>query len=48
MFGKPEVLVTFAAKKFDERTLELVDPPTREMVKLQLASFEKFVRRVAA
>ena len=48
MFGKPEVLVTFAAKKFDERTLELVDPPTREMVKLQLATFEKFVRRVAA
>jgi chromate reductase len=48
MFGKPEVLVTFAAKKFDERTLELVDPPTREMVKLQLATFEKFVRRVTA
>jgi chromate reductase, NAD(P)H dehydrogenase (quinone) len=48
MFGKPEVLVTFAAKKFDEKTLELTDAPTRDMVKLQLAAFEKFVRRMAA
>lgn len=48
MFGKPEVLVTFAAKKFDEKTLELNDQPTRDMIKLQLAAFEKFVRRLAA
>jgi chromate reductase len=47
MFGKPEVLVTFSAKKFDEKTLELTDQPTRDMVKLQLESFEKFVRRIA-
>lgn len=47
IFGKPEVIVTFAAKKFDEKTLELTDQPTREMVKLQLANFEKFIRRVA-
>jgi chromate reductase, NAD(P)H dehydrogenase (quinone) len=46
-FGKPEVIVTFAAKKFDEKTLELTDQPTRDMVKLQLEAFEKFVRRVA-
>ncbi|HEY6257967.1 MAG TPA: NAD(P)H-dependent oxidoreductase [Xanthobacteraceae bacterium] len=46
MFGKPEVIVTFAAKKFDEKTLELMDQPTRDMVKLQLEGFEKFVRRV--
>ena len=45
-FGKPEVIVTFAAKKFDEKTLELTDQPTRDMVKLQLDGFEKFVRRV--
>jgi chromate reductase len=48
MFTKPEVIVTFAAKKFDEKTLELTDQPTRDMVKLQLESFEKFVRRMAA
>jgi chromate reductase len=47
MFGKPEVFVTFAAKKFDEKTLALTDQPTRDMVKLQLESFEKFARRMA-
>jgi len=46
MFGKPEILVTFAAKKFDEKTLELTDQPTIDIVKQQLAGFEKFVRRV--
>jgi chromate reductase, NAD(P)H dehydrogenase (quinone) len=46
-FGKPEVIVTFAAKKFDEKTLELTDQPTRDMIKQQLEAFEKFVRRVA-
>ena len=45
---RPEVFVTFAAKKFDEKTLELIDQPTRDMVKLQLESFEKFVRRLTA
>ena len=47
MFAKPEVIVTFAAKKFDEKTLELTDQPTRDMIKLQLEGFEKFVRRLA-
>jgi chromate reductase len=47
MFGKPEVFVSFAAKKFDEKTLELTDQPTRDMVKLQLEGFEKFARRMA-
>jgi len=46
LFGKPEVIVTFAAKKFDETTLALTDQPTRDMIKLQLDGFEKFVRRV--
>jgi chromate reductase len=48
MFGKPEVFVSFAAKKFDEKTLELTDQPTRDMVKLQLEGFEKFARRMTA
>ena len=48
MFPRPEVIVTFAGKKFDAATLELTDQPTRDMIKLQLAGFEKFVRMVAA
>ena len=46
IFGKPEIFVSFSAKKFDENTLELTDHPTIEIVKQQLASFEKFIRRV--
>ena len=47
MFGKPEVFVNFSAKKFDEKTLALTDQPTIDMVKQQLAGFEKFVRRLS-
>jgi chromate reductase, NAD(P)H dehydrogenase (quinone) len=46
MFGKPEVFINFSAKKFDEKTLALTDQPTIDMVKQQLAAFEKFIRRV--
>ena len=46
LFGKPEVFVTFSAKKFDEKSLELTDQPTIDMVKQQLAGFEKFIHRV--
>lgn len=46
LFGKPEILVTFAAKKFDEKTLALTDQPTIDLVRQQLAGFEKFIRRV--
>jgi chromate reductase, NAD(P)H dehydrogenase (quinone) len=42
---RPEVFVTFAAKKFDEKTLELTDQATKDMVKLQLEAFEKLVRK---
>lgn len=48
LFGRPEVIVTFAAQKFDERTLELKDQTAIDMIKLQLAGFEKFIRRVSA
>jgi chromate reductase, NAD(P)H dehydrogenase (quinone) len=44
-FIKPEVFVNFSAKKFDEKTLELTDQPTKDMVKLQLETYEKFLRR---
>ena len=46
MFGKPEVFVNFAAKKFDEKTLELTDQAVKDVVKQQLAAFAKFVQRV--
>jgi chromate reductase len=45
LFGRPEVIVTFAQQKIDEKG-ELKDEPTREMIKQQLAGFEKFIRRV--
>ncbi len=48
MFGKPEVFVSFANKKIDEKTGELTDEPTREAIKLQLAAFAKFIARVRA
>lgn len=45
VFIKPEVFVNFSAKKFAEGTLELTDQTTKDMVKAQLAGFEKFVRQ---
>jgi len=42
---RPEVFVNFSAKKFDEKTLELTDQATKDMVKLQLEAFEKLVRQ---
>jgi chromate reductase len=45
LFGKPEVIVTFAAQKFDEKTLELKDQTAIDLIKQQLAGFEKFIRR---
>jgi len=45
VFIKPEVFVTLCAKKFDEKTLELTDQTTKDMVKAHLEAYEKFVRR---
>ena len=44
IFGRPEVIVTFAPQKIENG--ELKDQPTRDMIKLQLAGFETFIRRV--
>lgn len=46
LFGRPEIFVSFAPQKFDEKTLELKDQPTIDIVKQQLAAFETFIRRV--
>src|SRR5215470_17408425 len=47
LFGRPEVIVTSAPQKFDEKTLELKDETAIGMIEQQLAEFEKFIRRVS-
>lgn len=47
VFGTPEIFVSFAPTKFDEKTLELKDEATRKIVGQQLAAFAKFIDRVA-
>jgi chromate reductase len=46
LFGRPEIFVNFAGKKFDEKTLELTDQAVRDIVTQQLAAFAKFIARV--
>ena len=48
VFGTPEVFVGLAQTKFDEKTLELKDEPTRKVIALQLAAFGTFIARVKA
>jgi chromate reductase len=47
LFGRPEVIVTFAPQKFHEQTLEFKDPTAIDLIKQQLAGFEKFARRLS-
>jgi chromate reductase len=44
----PEVFVGLAQTKFDEKTLELKDEPTRKIVAQQLAAFGTFIARIKA
>lgn len=46
LFGKPEIFVNFAGKKFDEKTLELTDQAVKDIVTTQLAGFAKFIARM--
>lgn len=46
LLGKPEVFVNFAAKKIDEKTGELTDEPTRDIIRQQLAAFATFIKRM--
>ncbi len=48
LFGRPEVIVTFASQKFDEKTLEFKDPTAIDLIKQQLAGFERFIRRLSS
>jgi chromate reductase len=45
MFGKPEVFINFAAQKIDAKG-ELTDQPVKDIIRLQLAAFAKFIARV--
>jgi chromate reductase len=47
-FGRPEVIVSFAPQKFDATTLELKDQTAIDMIKAQLAAYEKYIRLVKA
>jgi chromate reductase len=46
IFGTPEIFVGNAQTKFDKDTLALTDQPTIDIVKTQLAAFDRFVRRM--
>src|SRR5262245_11562574 len=48
LFGRPEVIIANATQKFDEQTLALKDQTAIDLIKQQLAAFEKFIRRVSA
>jgi chromate reductase len=48
IFGTPEVFVGNAASKFDKETLALTDQPTKDVVKMQLAAFAKYIARIKA
>jgi chromate reductase len=45
LFGRPEVFVNFAAKKFDESG-NLTDDAVKDIVRQQLAAFAKFVKKM--
>jgi chromate reductase len=48
IFGTPEIFVSFGQTRFDEKTMVLIDEPTRKIVAQQLAAFETFVARMKA
>jgi chromate reductase len=48
IFGTPEVFVGMGPTKFDDKTMALIDEPTRKIVTIQLAAFETFVARMKA
>ncbi len=45
VFNKPEIFLGHAQHKFDEKTGELKDEPTRNIIKQQLEAFAKFIER---
>jgi chromate reductase len=48
VLNKPEIFVGGCASKFDEKTGELTDATTRDLIKQQLASFARYIARLGA
>ncbi len=48
VLNKPEIFVGAVAAKVDEKTGELKDQATRDLIKQQLENFAKFIARVSA
>jgi chromate reductase len=46
VFTRPEIFVTFASQKIDEKAGKLKDEPTREIIGRQLAAFATFIERL--
>jgi chromate reductase len=46
VFMRPEIFVTFAPQKIDDKAGKLKDEPTREIIGRQLAAFAHFIERV--
>ena len=46
VLGRPEIFVTLAPSKIDEKAGKLKDEPTREIIGRQLAAFAKFIERM--
>lgn len=44
--GRPEVIVTHANQKFDEKTLEFIDQQGRDVVKQQLEAFAHYIKMI--
>jgi len=47
VFNKPEIFINNVKTKVDETASELIDIPTRDIIKQQLAAFATFVERLA-
>jgi chromate reductase len=47
VLNKPEIFIGSCASKLDEKTDEIKDEATRNLIKQQLAAFATFIERVA-
>jgi len=46
ILNKPEIFIGNAKSKVDEQKRELIDEPTRDFIRKQLANFAKFIEQV--
>jgi chromate reductase len=48
VLNKPEIFIGSCAAKIDDKTGELKDETTRNLIKQQLTAFAKFIEQLAA